>query len=419
MSRLLRAIIISAYSALIFYFIKSLYSKEIKIEIQYIIRTPGTLRKLERDIKKNTGSYIQTNFTKPDRLYTDFKYILKWTEAFSHYNSRYSKLFKTGQQAFMDNNCTYRNCFVSNDKSLLGDLRYYDAILFDVENNWDRHPPVRAAHQKYIFTASESSGYYPICSSEFDGYYNLTWTYKLNSDIRWSYFTILDKEDNVVGPKVNVSWILPMNPTPDHVKKKLRLKKKAVAWFVSNCQSKKRRIVADNLAKSLNKFRLKVDIYGWCGNKTCPKNRLEDCLDLLQKSYYFYLAFENSMAEDYVTEKILYPTQHYAVPIVYGGADYGRFLPPASYIDAGKLNSDEVATLIAAAIKDRNVYEEYFRWHNYYVYKEQPPIADICQLCKSLHTEETKVVKNLRKWWNPQYKEICRHGSHFTDLNFY
>ncbi|CAK1542555.1 unnamed protein product [Leptosia nina] len=360
---------------------------------------------------------MDSNYTRPFRLPTDYKYILKWTQAFAHHTSL---VFRNGQKAFLDNNCSYSNCYFTNDKSLLIDLRNFDAILFDVENNWDSHPPGRSSHQKYIFKASESAAHYPVCSRFYDNYYNWTWTYKLDSDIRWSYVTILDKEDNVVGPKINMTWMSPMGSTPDIVKKKLVKKRRAVAWFVSNCQTKERRVIADNLAESLDKYKLKVDIYGWCGNRTCPRNRLEDCLDLLQKTYYFYLSFENSWAEDYVTEKIFHPLLHYTVPVVYGGADYTRFLPPGSYIDAGKLNSDEVASLISTAIKDRHVYEEYFRWHNHYVYKESPPKADICELCRRLNTEEKQsTVGNFRKWWNPRYKEICRRGPHFTDLKFY
>lgn len=296
------------------------------LEINYLFRTPGTLRKIHREIKKNRYNItaLTTYFKRPQRLPTDLKYILKWTEAFSHYSS---SIFENGQNAFLYYNCSQFNCFLTNDKSLLVDLRHFDAILFDVENNWDAQPPIRIPYQKFIFTASESADNYPICDPSFDSYYNLTWSYKLDSDIRWSYITILDKEGRFVGPKINMSWISPMKPTPEHVKEKLRSKKKAAAWFVSNCLSKnKRETISNKISKSLAKYNLKLDIYGWCGNLTCPRDRIDECLNLLTTDYYFYLAFENSMSEDYVTEKLLYPLQHYTVPIVYGGADYSRYI---------------------------------------------------------------------------------------------
>ena len=45
------------------------------------------------------------------------------------------------------------------------------------------------------------------------------------------------------------------------------------------------------------------------------------CRDLL-KSYKFYLAFENSWCNDYVTEKLWRTLKTDTVPIVLGGANY-------------------------------------------------------------------------------------------------
>lgn len=59
---------------------------------------------------------------------------------------------------------------------------------------------------------------------------------------------------------------------------------------------------------------------------SCGPRLSEHCYALIESDYYFYLAFENSFCEDYVTEKILTATQHYAVPVVYGGANYSRYV---------------------------------------------------------------------------------------------
>ncbi|OWR48689.1 hypothetical protein KGM_213772 [Danaus plexippus plexippus] len=144
----------------------------------------------------------------------------------------------------------------------------------------------------------------------------------------------------------------------------IKKKKKAVAWFLTDCNTKNSKTIgtlASYVETLLNKRNLTLDVYGWCGNLRCPKNRIEECLVLLKKDYYFYFAFELVSKEDYVTEEILEPLQNYAVPIVYGGANYSRFLPPGSYIDAVKLSGGEVVSLIEQAIRSPEIYQNYFR----------------------------------------------------------
>ncbi|XP_059061133.1 alpha-(1,3)-fucosyltransferase C-like [Achroia grisella] len=403
MSKILKAVLISAYSMVVLQLLKTFFVKnnELILDIEYMIRTPGTLKKMELQLRKYKYNVtaMSRSFQMAERLQTDLKYILKWTQAFSHYDS---PIFKNGQESLLKYNCTYKNCYFSGDKSLLLDVRYFDAILFDVENYWDYDPILRSPHQKYIFVGLESADNFPVVHPKYDSYYNLTWTYKLDSDVFGAYIIILDENDEVVGPKVDMEWINPMLPTPENIRKKLLVKRKAAAWFVSNCKTKSRReVVAKQLTKELLKYGLSIDIYGLCGRLDCSKDRMYDCLEDLEHDYYFYLAFENSIAEDYVTEKILYPLLHYTVPIVYGGANYTRFLPPHSYIDAGKLTSSEVAFLMSQAVKDPKIYAEYFRWHNHYKYMEANEVMKACDLCTKLNTlKENNIKTKLRKWWN-------------------
>lgn len=62
--------------------------------------------------------------------------------------------------------------------------------------------------------------------------------------------------------------------------------------------------------------------------------------EMIENNYKFYLAFENSICRDYVTEKLYNSLLFSTVPIVYGGADYDAIgLPPNSYIDVRNFKS--------------------------------------------------------------------------------
>ena len=72
-----------------------------------------------------------------------------------------------------------------------------------------------------------------------------------------------------------------------------------VAWFVSNCKDKIGRL---NYALELRKH-VSVDIYGGCGNMSCPRRQSGPCFNMLKRKYKFYLSFENSACRDYISEK--------------------------------------------------------------------------------------------------------------------
>lgn len=256
------------------------------------------------------------------------KYVLHWTPT----DSVIDQYLVNGNKTFYQKKCPVKNCFVTSNRDLLNyNISAFDVILLHGPNilsnkNLDV-PSERSVKQSYIFASMESSAYYPVSDARYNNVFNFTWTYKINSDIRYGYMVVKDHKGRVIGPNVDIPWIKveDMISINDSVKEKLDNKNTAVAWFVSNCNSpSKREELAAKIKKELEKYNMNVDVYGACGSKSCSRSSMDECLQKLQKDYYFYLAFENSMAEDYVTEKLLHALQNYAVPIVYGGANYTR-----------------------------------------------------------------------------------------------
>ena len=84
---------------------------------------------------------------------------------------------------------------------------------------------------------------------------------------------------------------------------------------------------------------IKVDIYGECGNLKCPRSQENNCWTKVDQLYHFYLAFENSICVDYVTEKLFNTFLLPIVPIVLGGANYEKYAPKHSYINVAHFAS--------------------------------------------------------------------------------
>ncbi|XP_063627483.1 alpha-(1,3)-fucosyltransferase C-like [Cydia splendana] len=256
----------------------------------------------------------------------------------------------------------------------------------------------------------ESPQNYPVYDTHLNGFFNWTWTYKLDSDLRWGYFTVYNLAGQIVGPKKEMHW-QQMDPIDDQTKARLSSKSVAAAWFVSNCDTiSKREVFAKALGRKLHQRGLLLHVYGACGHGRygeCARGNPE-CDNMLEKKYYFYMAFENSLSEDYVTEKVLRALNHYTVPIVFGGANYSRFLPPGSYLDARELGVKRLAARMAAIIDDHKkgngrLYFDFFRWRNHYIFKATAEEEDVCNICKLLNDPaaltNTTVNANFREWW--------------------
>lgn len=247
------------------------------------------------------------------------KYILLWDDFYL--------IWYRNRSVFSKIDCPIKNCvFFMNRIPYSAYPSDFDAIIFPPKNlTREFRPSVRTKSQIYIFTSLESSRTAPVCDEFHDNFFNWTLTYRLDSHIPWTYFSIRDSLGAIVAPSLDVVWqdyghtSTPIKPA---LKVLLSKKTKAVIWIMTSCPSKS--FLEDYLLilqAILVYFSLKIDLYGECSYNKCPDS---DCQKLI-KDYYFYMAYENSILEDYVTEKVLDAYENLAVPIVYGGANYSRY----------------------------------------------------------------------------------------------
>ncbi|XP_025078932.1 alpha-(1,3)-fucosyltransferase C-like isoform X4 [Pomacea canaliculata] len=153
--------------------------------------------------------------------------------------------------------------------------------------------------------------------------FNWTWGYRHDADIRTTYFYL---EHSKQLP--NISFL------KDLVQKK----EKPAAWFVSNChEDQAQRLRYVERLKEV----LPVDVYGACGTLHCT-TLAKECDTMLTK-YFFYLSFENSFCQDYVTEKFsrAFLKDVYVVPVVRGGLNYSHHFPQGIFINADDFSSPE------------------------------------------------------------------------------
>ncbi|XP_042881467.1 alpha-(1,3)-fucosyltransferase C-like [Penaeus japonicus] len=172
---------------------------------------------------------------------------------------------------------------------------------------------------------------------------------------------------------------------------------KLVAWMSSHCQTRSRR---EDYVKQLQEH-VYVHVYGACGALSCGRrksHRKDRCWqDVLARRYLFYLAFENSMCDAYVTEKLWKPLVHGVVPIVLGGANYSQYLPPNSYINALEYQPRELALLLRQLQASPRDYGRFHLWRAFWRATLRPPL---CELCLKIHNDdEVATLTKIPDWW--------------------
>ncbi|KFM71565.1 Alpha-(1,3)-fucosyltransferase C, partial [Stegodyphus mimosarum] len=115
--------------------------------------------------------------------------------------------------------------------------------------------------------------------------------------------------------------------------------------------------------------------------------------------YKFYLAFENALCRDYVTEKLFNSLEYDVIPITFGGVNYSQIVPENSTINALEFDTpEELGKYLWEISKNHTRYLSYFTWKNRYRSYLQPWM---CNLCEKLHEPVTPATVNgLNDWWN-------------------
>jgi len=323
----------------------------------------------------------------------DLKYILFWNEAYG--TKEYDLGF--GRQPFYSSLCPETRCFATADRDLKKH-EDFDAVFFHQRSlDWKDIPDrrKRKASQRYVHFIMESAQYLYMDIHQMDGFFNWTMTYRRDSDFPRPYGHVVQVRPHPTGPELEEF----IQQFGEKNKDLAKGKTKEAAWFVSHCATQARR---EAYVKKLKKH-MEVDVYGKCGKLQCSRDNETECFLKLERDYKFYLSFENSICDDYVTEKFFNMLKYQVLPVTYNGGDMAEVAPPHSYIDT--MNFPTVAKLareLKEVSEDPALYASYFWWKDFYEVRtrRQDLSQAFCSLCQSLHTDsQPKVYSDLHRWW--------------------
>lgn len=277
-------------------------------------------------------------------------------------------------------------CRVTDDRLA---YREADAVIIhhrDLVKTTTLPQEPRPAAQKWIWMNYESPTNSPGLAY-FEGVFNLTLTYRTDSDIFLPYGFLMP---NSVGDASRNSDRYLRTPSPSDVRRP-----RLLAWVVSNWDPSHRRVAFFTQLRQ----KLPVDVYGRVGRPFAGS-----VVELLRK-YQFYLALENSQHTDYITEKLWNPIEAGAIPVVLGPTrkNYERFLPPEAFIHVDDFPSvHELAQYLLMLRRKPKLLMSHLRWRgSYRLHRPRFWTEHCCTACRAVRKNRgrTNVVRDLARWF--------------------
>ncbi|KAI6239541.1 Alpha-(1,3)-fucosyltransferase C [Aphelenchoides fujianensis] len=231
-------------------------------------------------------------------------------------------------------------------------------------------------------------------------YFNATSSYRSKSAVFYPYDRFVKRMGDEKPAEV---W------SEKEVDAKVAKKKRPVLIAYSNCNSHSAR---QDYVKELSKH-LHVTILGLCpgANAKCEKDpdgralrRDMPCLQQLNEEHFFYLAFENSVCPEYVSEKF-FRAKQLIVPVVLSRAVMPPDIPADSYIAASDFDSPAaLAHHLKHLMNNRTEYKKYFNWTKSYRKSRlaESEVRVACQLCKLAHNQQSMRIRDYKAYWTTE-----------------
>lgn len=243
---------------------------------------------------------------------------------------------------------TYPKKHVPEDILITSDQKYLDradvvvfhlpTLEFDLEGDLNK-----PEHQRWVGWTLECEENYPfIKSTEFMSLFDYWMSYHQGADVPISYYA----SDYPIRFRQFVSS---------------GNSRSGICMLVSSPFNRSGR---QEYLKELMRD-VQIDSYGKVYNNCqMQEDKGRSSKMALYEQYKFIIAFENSCAEDYVTEKFFDPLLAGAVPVYLGAPNVDEFVPGDNcYVDVRKYKTaGELAAHLKACLEDPVLYEQYQQW---------------------------------------------------------
>ncbi|KAK6733862.1 hypothetical protein RB195_017556 [Necator americanus] len=349
-------------------------------------------RRIENEIKDKEGIMF-TPLREPHFIAEEVltRSDIKLEERMTSHSSRHAspKIILSWNAGHTQGNlggCPDWNCKLTHDR---GKLKKADAILLA-----HSEPFLNRTTDQYVVYFSQESPVNSRIEVPYRDFFNMSLGFRHDTPASSPYgYTVKLKGNSRYFAEV-------INAT------RVQKKKKGAAWFVSHCPTNSKR---ERYVKQLQKD-FPVDVYGDCGTLKCARGG--ECENMLDDSYHFYIAFENSICDDYITEKLW--NQGYRrdiIPIVLKRSLVEQLVPPNSFIAADDFNTTkDLAAHLHYLMFNKSAYTEYFQWRREYKVvfldgKNHDALErpwGFCQLCRLLWEKPRPhfSIQDFNKWWD-------------------
>lgn len=236
-------------------------------------------------------------------------------------------------------------------------------VLFHVKTHSKSDFPNKRAHpaQKYMMVSLEQPAYAPLMKHPA---YTSKFDYLMTYDLDTSTVPVITIHPHYAAKEYFEAPSVPFEEKLD-----------AAVMFTSNCKN----AGADSRLKYFEELmkHMTVHSYGKCLHNTeeppaGKRSRNENKRRVLSK-YKWYLAFENNIIKDYVSEKVYDGVLAGTVPVYYGTDGVDRLLPDGrAVVKVSDFSSPKaLAEFLTGVGADKSKYEAYLAW------KQQPPQSKV------------------------------------------